>query len=54
MITYMDITFCPQKDCKMFRTCFRALTTAVKTKAEKDELPLSVFMSKPDCYKEDE
>ena len=53
MMTYRDMTFCEQKDCKHFGACFRSLTDMVNQKAESIGLPVSVFVDRPECFEGD-
>ena len=56
-MTFRDITFCKvYKGCKDGDTCHRALTDKVKEDAKKwwgkEGAPMSVFVDKPNCYKQ--
>ncbi len=51
MLSYRDMTFCPfNKDCNSAHMCPRALTDEVKEKAQRFNLPISMFGSKPGCW----
>jgi len=51
MICYRDMTFCTfYEDCANASTCRRPLTAEVIQRAAKKGLPISQFMSKPDCH----
>lgn len=56
MISYRDMTFCTYKDCTEFKTCFRAFTDQVEKDHKKFcydaefQIPVVVFIKKPDCY----
>ena len=54
MMCYMDMTFCPFKECADFSKCDRALTDEVhaKAKAWMPDPPICQYMEKPDCIKE--
>ena len=49
MITYRDMTFCDNKNCK--KDCYRKLTKEVCKKANEFGLPISVAIF--DCDEED-
>ena len=48
------MTFCNFYETCSAHNCFRALTPRVKESAEKLGLLVSMFVDKPECYKEDE
>lgn len=51
MISYRDMTFCPfWKDCKSAYMCHRPLTNEVNLKAKEVGIPVSMFVSKPECW----
>lgn len=53
MICYADRTYCPfWNDCKRGSDCRRALTEAVKDRANKSGLPICVYVDKPQCIQE--
>ena len=57
MISYKDQCFCPfYKDCRQGDVCSRALTFDVKQAAAdwwgSPDAPISVFVDRPDCFKE--
>lgn len=57
MLCYKDRTFCRfYIDCKYGKQCERALTIDIKTAARKwwgkDNAPISQFLDRPDCWKE--
>ena len=56
MISFRDMTFCREKDCSCFGTCFRSLTDKVHEDAKDwwggDDYPIAVFVGKPTCFKE--
>jgi len=55
VICYRDMTFCPfSDDCEDGNECPRAITVDVQEGAERHNLPLSRFVSEPDCFKEKE
>jgi hypothetical protein len=55
-MTYLDMTFCTQRSCANWDTCFRALTEEVIEGGVKwwgtDDFPVSIFTDKPDCFEE--
>jgi len=58
MIGYRDMTFCGyHEDCHLKSTCFRALTEQVQKDAEAwwggPGPPISIFMEKPDCWRDE-
>ena len=54
MITYKNMTFCQESNCKKFNGCPRALTGQVREDAEKwwgsKGAPISVFLDRLECY----
>jgi hypothetical protein len=61
MISYKDKTFCPfHTDCSGAKDCGRALTQEVLMDAQEwwqgfkseDDVPISMYASQPDCWKE--
>lgn len=55
MTTFKDMTFCSfYTECKKGKDCFRALTNAIKFRAKVVGLPISQFVSEPDCFEEKE
>ncbi len=61
MLCYKDKIWCQFKTCKKFgKECKDSLTDEVKQKAEEwwktfqstDQVPISIYSSKPDCYTE--
>jgi hypothetical protein len=55
---YMDMTFCPYKECSKFDECHLALTDRVRSRAKVwwggDDVPFSQYVEKPDCFKDKE
>ena len=51
MISYKDMTFCPfHRDCAKASTCQRPLTEEVIEKAQEVGLPITQFVSEPECH----
>jgi len=51
MFVYRDMTFCNFLSCAD-ENCKRRLTAAVQQAADLVCMPISMFVEKPDCYKE--
>ena len=59
MMCYKGMTFCPfYLECKNGNDCKSALTSKVEEDAKKwwgkDNPPISVYLDKPDCFKEND
>ena len=49
---YKDMTFCGHyKECKFGEDCAKKLDKKVIKDAEKEELDISQFFGKPECFK---
>jgi hypothetical protein len=54
MITYKDMTFCPfWEECRDGPECPRALTKDIYQRAEAIGLPVSRFVTEPECFREE-
>lgn len=52
MLSYRDRTFCPYwKDCESSDMCSMALTANVQRDAERFNMPLSLFVERPACWR---
>lgn len=51
-INFLDITFCSYyKTCKDGKNCKRALTDEIRLLANREGVPLSIFLTQPYCYR---
>lgn len=50
MLCYQDMTFYDEKKYADFKNCHRVLTETVKAKARKENMPISRYFGKPECY----
>lgn len=58
MISYKDMTFCQESECKKFKDCPRALTTQVREDAERwwgpNSAPIAVILGRLECFEKKE
>jgi hypothetical protein len=50
MIVFRDMTFCLEKKCKKWNTCFRSMTDERYKEQQASGLPFSRFSETPDCF----
>ncbi len=54
MISYKDMTFCRENECRLFNDCHRALTDEVREEARLwyggDDAPICLFADVPTCF----
>ncbi len=55
MISYKDMTFCRENECRLFNSCFRALTEEVREEARLwYDTPICLFSDVPVCFEKEE